>query len=266
MSVRILTLLSCCWLLLACEPSQQAGTAFADRMADTEHNSRNVLDWAGQYEGILPCADCEGIRTRLTLYEDERYQLQTEYLGELPDQFQESGSFVWNNAGTIIRLQGDGSSGNRQFQVGENRLRHLDQEGNPITGALAEHYILNKIQSLAEDSSSSAALLAENRWQLTELMGAVIPPDTGIFLRFNPDNTVHGFAGCNQLAGNYQLDGLQLSLQQVVTTRKACMAATPETEFLNVLAQIDNYTISHGQLTLNKGKMAPLARFSVAAD
>ena len=35
--------------------------------ADAAHNSRNALDWAGTYEGVLPCADCPGIQTRLSL-------------------------------------------------------------------------------------------------------------------------------------------------------------------------------------------------------
>ncbi len=38
------------------------------------------------YSGVLPCADCAGIRTTLTLYRDQhgnpsRYQLQMQYLG-----------------------------------------------------------------------------------------------------------------------------------------------------------------------------------------
>ena len=27
-----------------------------------DHNSQNSLDWSGTYKGIIPCADCEGIR------------------------------------------------------------------------------------------------------------------------------------------------------------------------------------------------------------
>ena len=26
-------------------------------------NSQNSLDWEGTYKGIIPCADCEGIKT-----------------------------------------------------------------------------------------------------------------------------------------------------------------------------------------------------------
>ena len=43
---------------------------------DPAHNSRNSLDWAGIYEGVLPCADCPGIQTRLTLSRDESVRTQ----------------------------------------------------------------------------------------------------------------------------------------------------------------------------------------------
>ena len=38
---------------------------------DMAHNSQNSLDWAGVYQGILPCADCEGFDTVITLNWDE---------------------------------------------------------------------------------------------------------------------------------------------------------------------------------------------------
>ena len=61
--------------LTACMPRQAAeGASVA---ADPAHSSRNSLDWAGTYEGVLPCADCPGIRTRLTLNRDESYELST---------------------------------------------------------------------------------------------------------------------------------------------------------------------------------------------
>lgn len=35
----------------------------------------------GAYEGTLPCADCEGIRTELTLESNGRFELRETYLG-----------------------------------------------------------------------------------------------------------------------------------------------------------------------------------------
>src|SRR6516165_5178501 len=48
---------------------QSCAGAPAAQPSDT-HNSRNSLDWAGAYEGVLTCAECPGTKTRLTLNPD----------------------------------------------------------------------------------------------------------------------------------------------------------------------------------------------------
>ena len=60
-------------------------------------------DCYGTYEGILPCADCGGIKTTLKINSDATYDLRSEYLGEENGIFEESG--VYNMIGeNIIEL------------------------------------------------------------------------------------------------------------------------------------------------------------------
>ena len=49
--------------------------------SEAQHNSRNSLDWDGIYSGILPCADCEGIKTDIQLHKDGTYRMARKYLG-----------------------------------------------------------------------------------------------------------------------------------------------------------------------------------------
>jgi copper homeostasis protein (lipoprotein) len=63
------------------------------------HTSRIALDWAGTYAGVLPCADCEGIKPIITLHEDLTYEMETQHLGRDEQVFRRSGSFVWDDAG-----------------------------------------------------------------------------------------------------------------------------------------------------------------------
>lgn len=110
------------------------------------HTSEIALDWAGAYEGILPCADCEGIQTELVLNDDLTYSLNTQYLGQetiTADSL--SGNFKWDTSGSIIQLEGI-QEGERSpyFKVEENRIRQLDIEGLEITGVLSDSYILTK--------------------------------------------------------------------------------------------------------------------------
>lgn len=110
---------------------------------DPAHNSQNSVDWMGTYEATLPCADCPGIKTVLVLHEDETFEMSNEYL-ERDSKFEDKGTFEWQNNGSIVHLKGKDTD--VKLKVGENILFQLDQEGNEITGDLAEHYIYKKQQ------------------------------------------------------------------------------------------------------------------------
>ncbi len=108
------------------------------------HNTKNSLDWQGTYIGETPCADCEGIKTKITLNLDLTFVIQTKYLGKGDEKIlEEKGIFIWDKMGRKISLQGY-KNGPTQYKVGENQLIQLDEDGNSITGNLAEKYILKK--------------------------------------------------------------------------------------------------------------------------
>jgi len=106
-------------------------------------NSMNALDWEGTYVGTLPCADCEGIETELTINYDGTYSYKTTYLGKETEAEEVTGTFQCDENGSVITLAGlDGAPG--KYKVGENRIWHLDMEGKQIEGDLADRYILTK--------------------------------------------------------------------------------------------------------------------------
>lgn len=254
-------------LLLGCaEPDANAnaghssvGNSTTATVADPAHNSRNALDWDGRYEGVLPCADCEGIKTKLTLQQDGHYQMETNYLGKSEQVFREHGQFEWDDSGQIVRLHRPQPGGD-QFFVGENVLWQLDRDGQRIQGELAEHYKLHK----APPPELAGQPLADTKWQLTELMGQQLPADNPVYIVFSSKEArVHGHAGCNRFFGGYELksDTMQLRISDVGMTQMACMADNYESEFLQALQSFDNFNLTDEQLTLNRARMAPLARF-----
>jgi len=111
----------------------------------TGDNSMVSLDWNGTYTGTIPCADCQGIETSLTLNKDKTYLLRTKYLGKGDTFLEKSGNFAWNAAGSTITLAGINNAPS-QYLVGEGKLFQLDMSGKRITGDLAEKYVLKKIQ------------------------------------------------------------------------------------------------------------------------
>lgn len=234
------------------ESSEQVSTSFQD-----EHNSRNSLDWNGVYQGTLPCADCEGIHIRLTLMDTGEFNRTRTYLGKEETGRSDSGSFQWNEAGSEITLNPVEGEPQR-YKVGENRLFHLDREGNPITGELAERYVL--LKNMADYQ------LENKKWILTELMGKEFTAGEGgkeAFLYFDRElGRISGNNSCNNIMGSYDLkEGNRVSFGMMASTMMACPDMETSDLFNEVLGRVDNYTIGDSTLSLNKARMAPLARF-----
>ena len=214
------------------------------------------LDWNGTYQGVLPCADCLGIQTSITLHQDKSYVMETEYLGKDEQTFTSQGDFSWNLAGNTIILSNIENAPSQYF-VGENILIQLDMNGNKITGDLAEKYVLEKVRETDAD-------LTGVRWQLIEIKGQPVSKKD-IYIQFNADvNTVNGFDGCNLFSGGYELkDGNRLSFQKMIATMRACPDMGTESQFRELLQKVDNYAIEEDNvLSLHQAKMAPLLKFS----
>lgn len=232
------------------------------------HTSQNSLDWWGTYTGIIPCADCEGIRTMITLNRNLTFSTKTVYLGKYDNEFLTEGTFTWNDAGNIVRFKDQGKA-EEQYFVGENQLIQLDREGKRITGALAANYILTK-QSGTEEQAAPSAIEASG-WQLIELMGK--PVQDNVPGKKSPDmifnrtqGRVAGFAGCNQYFGSYELkEYSRINIEKIGSTMMACPEAEMmlEQEFMKVLELADNYEIRENMLILYKARTAPLAKFRI---
>ena len=110
-------------------------------MGFTGDNSMTSLDWDGTYEGELPCADCEGIKTVVTINSDNTYSIQETYLGKETTPTETTGTFEWDDQGQKILLSNDRNA----YFVGENTLTLLDSDGNKNTGDLEALYILKKV-------------------------------------------------------------------------------------------------------------------------
>lgn len=83
--------------------------------------SANDLNWVGDYKGLLPCADCEGIETELELKANNTYELTEEYLGKQGNEFKAKGTFSFDaDQSNIITLDEQGQK--RKFFIGDNYI------------------------------------------------------------------------------------------------------------------------------------------------
>lgn len=121
---------------------QSEDTTTTEAVADM-HTSEISLDWAGVYEGTMPCASCEGIETVVELKDDHTFTASFTYIGgEEEFTTTNEGKFTWDDSGQIVTLvDGDDIS---QYKVGENHITLLGDDGQVNTGELAEFYVLQK--------------------------------------------------------------------------------------------------------------------------
>ncbi|MFA7613952.1 MAG: copper resistance protein NlpE [Candidatus Caldatribacteriota bacterium] len=107
--------------------------------------ARNSLDYWGTYEGITPCADCEGIETTILLDQVGFYTRTMKYLGKGDDNvFIETGEYYWEDDEFTIKLETDDTPS--YIWVSENSITLLDGDKNKITGNLADFYVLRKVK------------------------------------------------------------------------------------------------------------------------
>ena len=244
--------------LTSCESQrpagQNAGEQTESQVLHVGDNSEVSLDWAGTYIGVLPCADCPGIETALTMNMDGTYVLQTKYQERGDSVHVDQGAFTWDPTGSHITL---GESEGIKFQVGENQLFHLDQEGNRIEGALSEFYILKKADLQITDIY----------WELIEINGQSMEGVALMkeaYIRLNSeDMRAEANGGCNGMGGTFTLDeeNNRLSFSQLMSTKMACPNMEIEDQLADVLQRTDSYTVANDTLQLFRARMAPLAKF-----
>jgi heat shock protein HslJ len=250
-----------CLGFFACKSEKTAETIDTTTIASTAipdaHTSQNSLDWNGVYRGTVPCADCEGIETRITLKLDGSFQRSLKYLGKDENAFFDEGNFKWDSSGRKVTLTNEKGE-TQSYQVGENVLFHLDQDGNRITGDLADRYKLAK--------NLTDPRLEGKKWVLVELRGKPVVKKEGSgegFIQFDMEtSSASGNSTCNGFSGGYELkEQNQITFGNIAGTMMACEDMDTERSFYDVLKQTDSYIVADTVVALYKGKAAALAKF-----
>jgi copper homeostasis protein (lipoprotein) len=83
------------------------------------------------FTGILPCADCQGIRYQLNLFDDDSFVLRRTYAGRSTTPVDDLGSWALSSDRRVVILRGSGEP--EYFAIRDNQsLRRLDTEGREI--------------------------------------------------------------------------------------------------------------------------------------
>jgi copper homeostasis protein (lipoprotein) len=94
----------------------------------------DVKGFAGTFNGTLPCADCPGIDTTISLKPDGTYTVHETYRGK-PDSLDSDGTWTAEENGQRVRLDPNSKSEqDRLFAVkSSDEIESLDAEGKPLT-------------------------------------------------------------------------------------------------------------------------------------
>lgn len=116
-------------VMISCNSSQKNNAPIKNREIKTESQA-HTSNLFGTYEGTLPAADCEGIKTILVINEDATFET----------------SGIYHIIGDSIMELVTPSSGEKTYyrMLNNRQVMLSDKEGTISQSLLAEHYILNK--------------------------------------------------------------------------------------------------------------------------
>jgi len=128
--------------------------------------------------------------------------------------------------------------------------------------ALSSCSVFKKSKGEVKDGN----VITDRKWKLVELAGK---PVSGLVNGKEPyillqqkDGRYLATGGCNGIGGTYELKANgRIKFDQGMSTMMACENMEVERELSKALISADNYSLSGDDLSINKARMAPLARF-----
>lgn len=194
------------------------------------HTSQDSLDWAGTYEGLLACADCAGIHTRLTLDWDGSFEIFSRRLARDTAPSLAQGQFEWEPGGRIIALDTEG--GAQRFAVGEGRLLRLDVGQAQPAWDRPEAVLPLVPSDWRSNRQGLAEMLEDHRWMLVnavdatnQRLDALFPDPERAFAFEFVESRLHVQGGCNGLRGAFRVDpDAMLEVTGAMSTMMACAA------------------------------------------
>lgn len=104
------------------------------------HKKHQVIEEKGEefrgvFYGFLPCSDCAGVKTTLSLKNKHNYLLVTQYAQKSTREFYEKGKYTWDEKKKILTLKSRKDSSIKKYKISdEATLVKLDSDGSSLKG------------------------------------------------------------------------------------------------------------------------------------
>jgi hypothetical protein len=115
----------------------------------TDHSAHKPidksLDFHGVFYGFIPCNDCNGIKTTLSLKQNNNYLLVTQPAKDSSREFYEKGKYSWDEEKHILVLTPRKESNPHQYLIkDEGTLIQLNSDGSEMSKELEDSYTLRR--------------------------------------------------------------------------------------------------------------------------
>lgn len=238
------------FLLLACGRPEAVNTMEEIKSENEEVNlfSPKKADSSlyGVYRGILPCKDCGSVQYKLTLFEDNSYEMLELSQADLKEVKRYKGKFNYEAENNRILIKQ--ADLKLHFDVRPNQLFLLNEDGQAMQLEVSESPYLNK-----GDLKLGSAI-----WQLISLEGELISESLPEFawLRFRPDGSMSYTGGCNQCRASYAIKIPQeIYIKGGACTKKMCSFKHYDEQMSRLLNQSTQFQIEGNELIFSdKGK------------
>jgi hypothetical protein len=128
-------------VLKARETSKQQNVDHSAHEASVDESK----EFHGVFYGFLPCNDCNGIKTTLSLKQKNNYLLVTQPARDSSREYYEKGKYTWNDESQTVILTPNKKSETRQYHIEDDgTLIQLSSGGVRMTGEGADRYILRR--------------------------------------------------------------------------------------------------------------------------
>jgi len=116
---------------------------------ETDHaahaNHDKSLDFHGIFYGYVPCNDCAGIKTTLSLKQNNNYLLVTQPARDSSREFYEKGKYSWNDENHTLILTPRKESSTRHYLIkDEGTIVQLNSDGTQMPKELEDSYTLRR--------------------------------------------------------------------------------------------------------------------------
>ncbi|MEI6333363.1 MAG: copper resistance protein NlpE [Methylococcaceae bacterium] len=121
--------------------NHQQVTDHTDHVTPVDKN----LEFHGIFYGYLPCNDCNGIKSTLSLKQNNNYLLVTQSAKESSREYYEKGKYSWNDETHAVVLTPRSEAGTRQYLIkDEGTLILLNTDGTQMKGDEDDSYTLRR--------------------------------------------------------------------------------------------------------------------------